>query len=418
MTENNFIKKIYLPQPLLTKEGKNNNHKPDVIILGGGAAGLMAARTAGQRGLRVLLLEHNERLGKKILISGGGRCNFTHLDTTGENFLSSNPKFCLSALSRYTPKDFLALIEKNGIAWQEKSPGQLFCRHSAKDIVKMFENELAQAGVTICCGVVVKQIEKTGDGLFLLQTSMGTLIAPALIMATGGLSYSRLGATGFGYDIAKQFQIPIINQQPALTPLLWNRTDAQTFSELSGLSATAKVKLGRAEFEDGVLFTHKGLSGPAILQISSYWKPGESILINWLPKTNLREILNARKKQGDKRLLRKVLAEFFPERFAEVFSGPTGEKPTNEIADKALLSVAESLNVFRFKPGKLEGYELAEVTSGGIDTRHLDSKTMGARNIPGLYFIGEVVDVTGWLGGYNFQWAWASGVAAGKAVLG
>ena len=400
------------------KAAEKQNHKPDVIIIGGGAAGLMAALTAGKRGLQALILEHNERLGKKILISGGGRCNFTHLNTTGANFLSKNPKYALSALSQYTPKDFLALIEKNGIAWQEKSPGQLFCRHSAKDILKMFENEFAQLNLTIRCGVQVKQIEKTGDGLFLLQTSIGTLITPSLIIATGGLSYSRLGATGFGYDVARQFQLPIIKQQPALTPLLWNPTDARTFSGLSGLSAIAKVKLGSLEFEDGILFTHKGLSGPSILQISSYWKPGESIVINWLPKKNLREVLATRKQLGDKHLLRNALADFFPERLTEVFAGTAGEKPINEISDKQLFHVADSLNAFRFTPSQLAGYELAEVTSGGIDTRYLNSKTMGARDIPGLYFIGEVVDVTGWLGGYNFQWAWASGASAGKAVLG
>jgi predicted Rossmann fold flavoprotein len=382
----------------------------DAIILGGGAAGLMCAARAGQRGKRVAVLERAEAPGKKILISGGGRCNFTNLHTAPDRYLSANPHFAKSALARYTPRDFLELVEAYGIAWREKTLGQLFCDGSARQIVDMLLNECAKGGVELHSGVDAGEIAHA-DGLF----RVGDRAAPALVIATGGPSIPKMGATGFAYDLARRFGLKVVEPRPALVPLTLGGEDV-LFRELSGVSAEVIASAGKARFREAALFTHKGLSGPAILQVSSYWRPGEPVIIDFLPDRAQGWLVEA-KRAAPRATLRSVLKETLPERLAATLADrlpPIAE--LGNASDKSLAAAEAQLAAWRFHPNGTEGFAKAEVTIGGISTAELSSKTMEARRVPGLYAIGEAVDVTGWLGGYNFQWAWASGVAAGEAL--
>ena len=382
----------------------------DAIILGAGAAGLFCAATAGQRGRRVLLLDHAETPGKKILISGGGRCNFTNLGTVPERYLSQNPHFAKSALSRYTPRDFLALIERYGIAWHEKTLGQLFCDGSARQVVDMLLEECAKGGVDLRCDVETGQVEHR-DGLFHVAGAS----APALVIATGGPSIPKMGATGFAYDLARQFGLKVVQPRPALVPLTLGGDDV-LFRELSGVSADVIARCGKAAFPESALFTHRGLSGPAILQVSSYWQSGEPVDIAFLPARTPGWLIEAKAAQP-RSTLRRLLRDALPERLADRLTellGIDGELARQ--SDKALRAAEERLSRWRFHPNGTEGFAKAEVTAGGISTAELSSKTMEAKKVPGLYVIGEAVDVTGWLGGYNFQWAWASGWAAAQAL--
>jgi predicted Rossmann fold flavoprotein len=385
----------------------------DVVILGAGAAGLMCALTAGQRGRRVLLIDHAEKPGSKILISGGGRCNFTNLGTAPDRFLSANPHFARSALDRYTAQDFLALVEKHGIAWHEKTLGQLFCDGSARQIVAMLEAECAQGGVDIRCDHAITGV--TRDDLFRVATSRGEFAAPSLVIATGAPSIPKMGATGFAYDLARRFGLKIIEPRPALVPLTLGEGELG-WRDLAGVAFDAVARSGRAAFREAALFTHRGLSGPAILQVSSYWRRGEAVTIDLMPGTDAGAMLVAAKRTRPRAELRAAL-DALPARLAArvaellALSGELANLP-----DRALLAAGARLNGWEFMPNGSEGYAKAEVTAGGIDTAGLSQRTMAAKKVPGLYAIGEAVDVTGWLGGYNFQWAWASGVAAGEAV--
>jgi predicted Rossmann fold flavoprotein len=382
----------------------------DAIILGAGAAGLFCAAAAGQRGRKVLLLDHNAEPGRKILISGGGRCNFTNLHTAPERFLSSNPHFAKSALSRYTAADFLALVESYGIAWHEKTLGQLFCDGSAKQIVAMLLEECAKGGVDFLFGEPVGEVTHR-DGRF----HVGAANAPKLVIATGGPSIPKLGATTLAYELARQFGLKIVQPRPALVPLTLAGEDA-LFTELSGVSAEVVARCGKAQFREAALFTHRGLSGPAVLQVSSYWQRGDDVSFDFLPDAGSDWLLEA-KRQRPRSSLAKVLTEHLSERLAARLSerlGVAGELSNQP--DKALRAAQASLSDWRFFPNGSEGFAKAEVTAGGISTAELSSQTLEARKVPGLHAIGEAVDVTGWLGGYNFQWAWASGWAAGVAV--
>ncbi len=380
----------------------------DAIILGAGAAGLFCAATAGQRGRRVLLIDHNDEPGRKILISGGGRCNFTNLNTAPDRFLSANPHFAKSALSRYTARDFLALVDSYDIAWHEKTLGQLFCDGSAKQIVAMLAEECVKGGVTLRYGAPAGAIEHR-DGQFHLAGAS----APALVIATGGPSIPKLGASSTAYELARQFGLKVVQPRPALVPLTLAGEDA-LFTELSGVSAEVVAKCGKASFREAALFTHRGLSGPAILQISSYWQRGDDVRIDFLPDAAPGWLTEAKRSQP--RLgLRRVLP--LPERLAVTLNerlGLLGDLGNQ--SDKAVRAAEERLRSWTFQPNGSEGYAKAEVTAGGISTAELSSQTMAARKVPGLYAIGEAVDVTGWLGGYNFQWAWASAYAAGSAL--
>lgn len=382
----------------------------DAIVLGAGAAGLMCAATAGQRGRRVLLLDHADQPGKKILISGGGRCNFTNLHRAPDRYLSQNRHFAKSALSRYTPHDFLALVESYGIAWHEKTLGQLFCDGSARQIVAMLLEECAKGGVEIRCGQQVGEVAHA-DGLFTVAGAS----APALVIATGGPSIPKMGATGFAYDLARRFGLKVVEPRPALVPLTLGG-DQVLFRELSGVSAEVVARCNKAAFREAALFTHRGLSGPAILQVSSYWRHGDAVQIDFLPDATPHWLAEA-KRARPKATMRKVLADHLPERLAAILSEQlhlSGE--LGALTDKALNAAAVRLADWRFVPNGSEGFAKAEVTAGGISTADLSSQTMEARRVPGLYAIGEAVDVTGWLGGYNFQWAWASARAAGQAL--
>jgi predicted Rossmann fold flavoprotein len=386
----------------------------DAIVLGAGAAGLMCAFVAGQRGKRVLLIDHAPEPGRKIVISGGGRCNFTNLHTAPDRYLSENPHFARSALSRYTAQDFLELVERHGIAWHEKTLGQLFCDGSAKQIVAMLLDECDRGGVTLRCDTAVSGVEHA-DGQYTVTLDSGQARAPALVIATGGPSIPKMGATGFAYDLARQFGLKVVQPRPALVPLKLPEQEA-LFRELSGVSTSVEARCGRASFREAALFTHRGLSGPAILQVSSYWRHGETVAIDFVPERGdgwLREAKRTRPRAS----LRRALEEAVPARLAEALSqriGMAGELGGQ--TDKALAAAESRLAAWSFAPDGSEGYAKAEVTAGGIDTRGLSSKTMGATKVPGLYAIGEAVDVTGWLGGYNFQWAWASGYAAAQAL--
>jgi predicted Rossmann fold flavoprotein len=386
----------------------------DAIVLGAGAAGLMCAAVAGQRGRRVLLIDHAEAPGKKILISGGGRCNFTNMGTVPERFLSANPHFARSALARYRPADFLALVEQYGVAWHEKTLGQLFCDGSARQIVAMLLDECAKGGVEISLGHPVRGVEH-GDGMFRVSFGQRTESAPALVIATGGPSIPKMGATGFAYELARQFRLKVIEPRPALVPLTLGGEDV-LFRVLSGVSADVVARCGKTAFREAALFTHRGLSGPAILQISSYWRHGEVVEIDFLPD-EAAGWLRAAKRASPRVGFAKLLGGLLPERLAGELAGRIGlSGELVGLTDAKLAAAEAALAGWRFVPNGSEGYAKAEVTAGGVSTAELSSQTMEARNVPGLYVIGEAVDVTGWLGGYNFQWAWASGSAAGQVV--
>ena len=387
----------------------------DVIIIGAGAAGLMCALTAGQRGRRVLVLDHANKVGKKILMSGGGRCNFTHLYTTPENYFSANPHFCKSALSRYTPYDFLAMVEKHGVEYVDKEEGQLFCKHKAKDVLNMLLEECAQAGVKIRTRCSVLVINKNDH--FELTTSDGQYSCESLVIATGGLSIPTLGASGFGYDVARQFGLNVLKTHATLVPFILNTKQLEQFSDLSGLSIDVAVICNDKSWKGAMLFTHRGISGPAILQISSYWNPGDEIEINLFPDINLVDFLIDKKNSHPKMEMKNVLAELVPKRFAKrICDIWNWHGSVNQFTENKFKDMAEQLHHWTIKPSGTEGYKTAEVTMGGVDTDELSSKTMESKKVPGLYFIGEVVDVTGQLGGYNFQWAWSSAWAAGQCV--
>jgi hypothetical protein len=393
----------------------------DVAVIGAGAAGMMCASVAGQRGRRVVLIDHASRLAEKIRISGGGRCNFTNLGTGPQNFLSNNPHFCKSALARYTPQDFLALIKRYRIAYHEKHKGQLFCDDSAEGIIHMLKAECDAGKVSWRMPCKVESINRTNEE-FQLATDSGTIIVKSLVIATGGLSIPKIGATDFAYRIAKQFELKIVEPSPALVPLTFDATEWQRFAELSGVSKEVEIETGekksRGHFREDLLFTHRGLSGPAVLQISSYWKPEAALIINLLPELNVSDEL-IRAKSSSKKNIVNVLTQWLPTRLAETWLDICGikhEAKLAELQDKQLRQLGESLNRWMIVPNGSEGYRKAEVTLGGIDTRELSQQTMMSTRVPGLYFIGEAVDVTGWLGGYNFQWAWSSGVAAGLSV--
>ncbi len=387
--------------------------KHDVIVIGGGAAGLMCAIEAGKRGRSVLVLEHTERRGKKILISGGGRCNFTNINAGPDNFLSANPDFCKSALARYTPADFIALVEKHGIRYHEKKLGQLFCDLSSRQIVELLQKECAAARVEIRLNCKVSDVQKNLS--FRLETNQGTLDADSLVIATGGLSLPKLGATDFGYRVARQFGARVTPTRAGLVPFRFNPGDQLAFSELSGVSLETTVTCNGTTFRESILFTHRGLSGPAILQISNYCGESDMVSIDLLPGQSAVEILAAHRQSTKE--LKNVLSQFLPQRFAQEWCARfASSKPMNRFLPAELGEIARRLHHWEFRPGGNEGYATAEVTLGGVDTTELSSKTMESRHVRGLYFIGEVVDVTGWLGGYNFQWAWASGHAAGQFI--
>jgi predicted Rossmann fold flavoprotein len=385
----------------------------DVIVIGAGAAGLFCAIEAGRRGRSVLVLEHAERVGKKIGISGGGRCNFTNIYTSPENYISANPHFCKSALARYTPSDFISLVEKHGIAYHEKKLGQLFCDGSSRQIIKMLLDECERAGVEIRCSCQVLSVLK--ETAFTVETNQGSFVSSSLVVATGGLSIPTLGATDFGYRIARQFGLRIEEMRPALVPLILNSQTQKQLTTLSGISLDAIVDCLGTEFRENILITHRGLSGPAILQISSYWQPGAPLSINLLPEEDALALL--RESRNSEMELINLLAQRWPRRFAQVWCQLyAASKPIRQYAEKELNDIARKIHRMQLVPAGTEGYRKAEVTAGGVATSELSSQTMEARRAPGLYFIGEVVDVTGHLGGYNFQWAWASGYVAGQAV--
>jgi predicted Rossmann fold flavoprotein len=386
----------------------------DVIVIGAGAAGLMCALTAGQRGRRVLLLDHGEEPGAKILISGGGRCNFTNRETPASRFLSANPHFAKSALSRYTPGDFIALLDRHGITWHEKTLGQLFCDGSARQVVAMLVGECVAAGVDMRMGHRITGLNH--DGLFRVETERGLVSASALVIATGGLSIPKLGSTGFAYEVAARFGVPVVPPAPALVPLTFAEPALDMMRALSGTACEVVATVGRTAFREALLFTHRGLSGPAILQASSYLATGDELTVDLLPEQDALAWLLTRKRERPRIALRTALAEVLPQRLAQALAPEEDAAPIGGLADRVLATMAERLKRWRLMPSGNEGYAKAEVTRGGIDTRALSSRTMEARDLPGLYFIGEAVDVTGWLGGYNFQWAWASGFAAGQAV--
>jgi predicted flavoprotein YhiN len=427
-------------------------HEKDVVVIGGGAAGLFCAIEAGKRGRSVAVLEHADRIGKKIAISGGGRCNFTNLNTNAENFTSANPHFCKSALARYTPADFVSLVEKHGIAYHEKKLGQLFCDDSSSRIIEMLLSESRVAGVEIHCRSYVQSVSKSvplanrghqhgvpgdatplgwqtrgpagmavvGDSparkeLFRVETESETLFSQSLVVATGGLSIPPLGATDFGYRMARQFGLKIQEPRPALVPFTLPRQTQRELTSLSGISIDASVSCQGRQFRENILITHRGLSGPAILQISSYWLPGLPVTINLLPDLNALELLH--EQENREMELANFLSQFLPRRFAHAWCALNfPSQPLKRYTPGQLAAIAQKLSRWNITPAGTEGYKKAEVTAGGIDTRELSSQTMEVQSVPGLYFIGEVVDVTGQLGGYNFQWAWASGYAAGQSV--
>ncbi len=390
----------------------------DAIILGAGAAGLMCAARAGQRGKRVLVLEKADRPGKKILISGGGRCNFTNIGAGPANYLSANPHFAKSALARYTSRDFLALVESYDIAWHEKTLGQLFCDGSAKQIVAMLLEECARArenggDVTVRCD---EEITAVGhDGAFAVTTRTGSSTAPALVIATGGPSIPKMGASGYAYDLARQFGLKLVEPRPALVPLTLGGEEV-LFRDISGVSAPVVTTAGKTSFAEAALFTHRGLSGPAILQASSYWRPGDPLFVDFLPDRSADWLVEG-KRANPRAGLRPLLRDALPARLADILADKIGlDGDLGNLPDRKLRSAGERLKRWEFRPNGTEGFAKAEVTVGGISTAELSSRTMEAKRIPGLFAIGEAVDVTGWLGGYNFQWAWASAVAAGEAL--
>jgi predicted Rossmann fold flavoprotein len=399
----------------------------DVVVVGAGAAGLFCAGVAGQLGLKVLVLDHGEKVAEKIRISGGGRCNFTNLDVSAANFISANPRFAKSALSRYTPRDFLNLLQKHGVGFHEKHKGQLFCDRSAEDIIALLLAECLTGGVERWQPCSLKAVRYSDGGTdaarYQLDTSSGTVGCKSLVIATGGLSIPKIGATDLGYRIAKQFEIPLVATRPALVPLTFDESAWAPFAQLSGLSLPVQISTGgkkdSSSFREDLLFTHRGLSGPGVLQISSYWQEGSTIRLNLAPDTDAAAYLQHAKSSSRKRIANE-LAALLPSRLADTWvtlnlPPQTAERPINEAPDKALNALAERITRWELTPTGTEGYRKAEVTAGGVDTKALSSQTMESKQ-PGLYFIGEVVDVTGWLGGYNFQWAWASAFACAHGL--
>ena len=388
----------------------------DAIILGAGAAGMMAAVEAGRRGRRVLLIDHARAVGEKIRISGGGRCNFTNLGIAPDRFLSQNPRFALSALKRFTQWDFIARVDAAGILWHEKALGQLFCDGSATQIIAMLTRDMQAAGVTVWLDCVLGDVRQDGLG-FTVETARGVQTARAVVVATGGKSIPKMGATGYGYRVAEQFGLPLVETRPALVPLTFAEQELAWMRPLAGVAVPGRVRAGDAAFDEALLFTHRGLSGPAVLQASSYWREGAGIVVDLLPGRDAAGDLRSAKATSGRVALRTVLGRWLPERLARHVEEAAGVVlPMGELSGAVLDRVAVNLGDWRLMPVGSEGYRTAEVTLGGVDTRALDGRTMAAKAVPGLYFIGEVVDVTGWLGGYNFQWAWSSGWAAGQAV--
>jgi len=385
----------------------------NVIIIGAGASGLFCAAECGRRGRSVLVLDHAPRAASKVLISGGGRCNFTNLGAAPDRYRSRNPHFCKSALARFTPRDILSLVEKHHIAYYEKEAGQMFCVKSSRDFIALLERECAQAGVDTRLSCSISNIAREGG--FAVTTDHGEFRSDSLVIATGGLSYGKLGASGFGHDIARQFGLKVVPLLPALVPFLFPGRAQALFKELAGISLDAALSCGGKHFADSILFTHRGLSGPAALQASLYWTPGEPLLIDLLPGKDILAVLMDRRRS--RMALRTLLAEHLPKRLAEVWCGMIADpKPLDQTSDKELKEIAEGLHAWSVLPKGTDGYDTAEVTAGGVDTDELSSKTMESKKVRGLYFIGEVVDVTGELGGYNLHWAWASGFAAGQAA--
>jgi len=389
----------------------------DVVVIGAGAAGMMCAAVAGKRGRKVLVLDSAKKPGEKIRISGGGRCNFTNIHATPAQFLSDNPYFCISALSRFSPADFIALVDRYRIKWHEKTLGQLFCDGPATQIIDMLLAEMKVGQVQLRLAVTVQYVEKTPDGFTLQLLSGEMLECGALVVATGGKSIPKMGATDFGYRVAEQFGLRVTETRPGLVPLTFDAQLLERLEDLSGVALPARVSCGKTAFEEALLFTHRGLSGPAILQVSSYWREGREIVVDLLPGRDALEALKAARQQNGKQSAHTFLSSLVPKRLAKViadqrvYQGALGGLP-----DEKLRTLAHGIDRWRIVPSGTEGYRTAEVTLGGVDTSGLDSRTMQARDVPGLHFIGEVVDVTGWLGGYNFQWAWASGWCAGQAV--
>jgi predicted Rossmann fold flavoprotein len=383
----------------------------DALVLGGGAAGLMCALEAGKRGRRVAVLERSERAGKKILISGGGRCNFTNIYCRPENFISANPHFAKSALAHYTPSDFIALVEKHRIPYHEKTLGQLFCDRSARDITDMLESECRDAGVRLFVRISVQEVLKTTE--FVVRAGENEFRAPVLVIATGGLSIPKMGATSFGYDLARQFGLAIREPRPALVPLTFDEKDRSRYCDLAGVSADVAVSCGEQRFREKMLFTHRGLSGPAILQISSYWKPGEAVAIDLAPDIDITAPFREPKMPRNITALRSALHNSLPNRFANRW---LDLHPPAKWTNSGLTEFERTVHEWNVIPVGTEGYAKAEVTAGGVDTHELSAKTMEAKKVPGLFLIGEVVDVTGHLGGFNFQWAWASGASAGRSM--
>ncbi len=389
----------------------------DVLIVGAGAAGMMCAIEAGRRGRSVLVVDRAEKPGEKIRISGGGRCNFTNLDVRPAAFLSQNPRFCISALKRYTQHDFVARVDAHGIAWHEKTLGQLFCDGSARQIVDMLTVDMAAAGVDLRLSTAVDRVTKAGDGFEAALSDGAVVRCASLVVATGGKSIPKMGATGWAYDIARQFGLRLTETRPALVPLTFEVGALERIRPLAGVSVDAVVSHGRTRFAEGMLFTHRGLSGPSILQISSYWREGDAIELDMAPGADAYEALKAAKAANPRQALHTALGHLVPQRLADLLAAEAGARGNlADTPDRVLRAAGEAVNRWRIKPVGSEGYRTAEVTLGGVDTRDLNSTTMAANDVPGLYFIGECVDVTGWLGGYNFQWAWSSGWAAGQVA--
>ena len=388
----------------------------DVVIIGAGAAGMMCAMEAAKRRRSVLILDHAAMPGEKIRISGGGRCNFTNIHASPKNFISGNPHFCISALSRYTQRDFIALVERHNIAYHEKTLGQLFCDGSARQIIDMLVSEMQGRGVELALSTEVRDIRKIMEG-FELTLSAGTVTCQSLVVACGGKSIPKMGATGFGYEVAEQFGLALVETRPALVPLTFDAKTLERLAPLAGNAVDAEVACGKTQFSEAMLFTHRGVSGPSILQISSYWREGDEIRIAMLAGVDVADLIRTAKRANGRQAVQTVLANHLPKRLAQSIAERTGfDGNLADLSEAHIKTVDAAVNDWRIKPAGSEGYRTAEVTLGGVDTDGLDSRTMEAKAVPGLYFIGEVVDVTGWLGGYNFQWAWASGWSAGQAV--
>ncbi|MCX2524618.1 BaiN/RdsA family NAD(P)/FAD-dependent oxidoreductase [Larsenimonas rhizosphaerae] len=389
----------------------------DIIVIGAGAAGLMCAAAAAYRGHHVQLLDHANKAAKKILMSGGGRCNFTNLNSTPADFFSDNPYFCISALKRYTPRDFLELVERHGISYVEKEPGQLFCEESSRDIANMLLTECEWAGVTLSLSTTIASVTAWEQGGYRLETSRGSIEADAVVVATGGLSIPTMGATGFGYDLARQFGVNVLPVRAALVPFTFSGEWKTRFSGLSGLAVPVEARCGDGCYREPVLMTHRGLSGPSMLKLSTHWREGEDIVIDWFAGQDVLELLKQARAETPRRQLQTWLKAFLPHRLAAAFSDWYDMGGTlAALSNAQCLQISQHLSAMFLKPSGTEGWRTAEVTLGGVDTREVSSKTFEAVNQPGLYFIGEVLDVTGQLGGHNFQWAWASGVACGRAL--